>query len=514
MSGLVGRTWTPIKPSTEFDTAAGAAMFHGAKRLTSSERALAASKAKEQVHFDPQRRLAKSRDHLLTDERLRQQTLTQIDFISYIPKEEIDLNLVDDQEPLRDIAEVDDVQEEQANAKIIATMAPPALPTTPRKKRKLEIPSSHSPPDSPFSPYNMENPEGPKSPLVSKTEQLLSKSALNSETIQGIKRHPKRTVRSSVSWESEDNLLRLQSPFPNGQNIPEDARAGGLVSGNYSGAQDASFEEESNGIIAKRAEGDVVFPEETLEKPTGDISGAAVKIKIRDSDDEEDSEHDYDFGPETQAMVNNIDLASLSESFSEDRTSPPLPLQGVNIVSASCTTIDGADAGKKEPVSNGAKKGARQLDFDGESTTGMSCRTGSNASSQTCGHLALDDHETEDPHIQLADTVSEADSESSHSRPSASLSGISTSTTSSQATLQGAEAQPTSATPSAHIKSPALRSTNLDMWVNSSARTGLVSTRIYDFETASQLLPESLMNDSLPLPPDFSQESFDEEDYP
>jgi hypothetical protein len=481
-------------------------MPHDAKKPASNERAPAAPGAKEQVQFNPQQRHAKSRGYLILNKRLRQQTLTQIDFVSYGPKEEPDLNLIEDGESLRDIVEDDQVREEQAIAKT-TTVEPPTLPTTPRKKRKVEIPSSHSPPDSPFSPNNVEDLQGPKSPLIMKTEQLLFKSSSKPETVHGVQWYPASRVRSSVSWENDESQLSLASLLPS-QNTSEDVGAGGSVARGHSEVQGTRFEEElDGGATISRVQDNLMPSETTLEMPINGVSRAVVRTEIRDSDDEGNSETDYDFGPETQAIVDDMGLTCLPKSPSEDRISSPPVVR--KIESDLRTTIDYTDAGEAESVVDGTREKVRQVAFGEAFTTVKLHRTESDASPRTCGSSAT--HEAEDAQIQPILGMPKPDCGPFQSQSSVPLSGASTSTT-SKAILRSSEIQPTLSVPTAHIESPPTsQPVDLETWVDDCTRTERISTGTYDFETASQLLPESLMNDSLPLPPDLPLGFFDED---
>ncbi|KAI9776862.1 MAG: hypothetical protein M1839_009310 [Geoglossum umbratile] len=478
-------------------------MPRGTKRLASSEKTTITPKAKERVQFS---RRSKSRSHIY---HLRQQTLTQIDFVSYIPTEDVDLNPIDDEEPLGYNIEENSAKVEQADVKTTAKMAPSVVPSTPRKKHKLEIPSSHSPPDSPYSPNNTENPRRSVSPLAAKAKQLLPKSTPRLETTLGARLLPTLMLGSNVPWESGENLPPPLPPLSGSRGISSDARAEGSIAIRHPTVGVAAFEEESGGAIASHMGSNSKPLGKTLGRSVGGTSAAVAKTEIRGSD-EEDSESDYDFGPETQAMVDNMDFAFLSEPFSGDETSPPRCAQevGVDVGFAPQPTTGRVDAGMTTSANSRTKK-TKRVSFK-EVTTAELCEVGSDTSLQTCGHSLTCVCETEDACIRLRTDTPKRDNGSSRSQYSALLSRKYTSAA-SEKTLHDTNVQPTSASPPAHIKSPTSRPTSLDVWIDDYTRAGRASRRIYEFESASQLLPESLMDNSLPLPPGFSQEAFDED---
>jgi hypothetical protein len=475
-------------------------MPRSTKRLASSERTLAAPEMVERIRFNRKGGRGKPRGYINQDERLRQQTLTQIDFVSYIPMEEADLNLIEDEEPLKVHLEEDSTKVEQANAKTSAKIALPAVPTTPRKKRKLEIASSHSPPDSPYSPGSRGSPQKSMSPLATRAQQLLSKSSsgLGGTTLD-VKLPSALVVGRSIPRGIEDtgDGIPLSLPsLPTCQDI-----SGGTETGSPAAARNALDEavtfEETDRVTISRIEGDGKPLGERPKKP----ADALAKTEIRGSDDE-DSETDYDFGPETQVVADNMDLAYLSEPLSSDKTS--LPKHALEVSPDSASQIPGhTDAEVTKCTNDGIIK-AKQVSFT-ESTTIEFHGEKPGTPSQTCGHPDPDDCGTEDARIQP-----EGGDEHNHSQDSPLSENH---TTGSEGTWHDIDVQSTSILPPAHTESLASRSTSPDIWTDNHTQAGNASEGDYDFELASQLLPESLMNDSLPLPPGFSQEFLDEEDY-
>ncbi|KAH0551411.1 hypothetical protein GP486_007375 [Trichoglossum hirsutum] len=381
-------------------------MPYDAKEPISCERTPAAPGAEEQAQSNPQLGHAKPPGYLLLKKRLRQQTLTQIDFVSHVPKageeEEADLNLIGDEEASGDIVEGDHpaaARKEQA-----AALAPP---TTPRKKRRLEVPSSHSPPDSPFSPVGVQSP---KSPLAVKTAQLPPSPGPG--TAKGVQ----RGAGSGVAWEIEDSQFSLVSLLPDGQDAPEDAAVARPE------AQDTRPEQDADSGATTQG---------GLERPDAPHETPAV-AEIRDSDDETD----YDFGPETQALA----LAYLPD---------PPPSPGAS--DSPATAPD--DAAVESPVQPAVKE----------------------------------DHSVaSSPGSRRAEDPPRAD----HNQPS-------------PATPPGSASQ---TQPECIEATPPPLDTETD--------AAHVQPFDFFFETPSQLLPASLMNDSLPLPPpaDFSFFFSDEED--
>src|SRR5579862_3021174 len=269
-------------------------MPRSTKRLASSERAIAAPEVVEHIRFNRKGGHGKPRGSIRQDERLRQQTLTQIDFVSYIPMEKADLNLIENEEPLGVHPEEDSAKVEQANAKASAKIAPP---TTPRKKRKLEVPSSHSPPDSLYSPDSKESPQKPMSPLATRAQQLLTKSLSGLGTTLDIKLSPTPVVGSGILRGIEDIGDGVPLPLPSlsaYQDVSRGAGTGSPAATCNAPVETVTFEEETDRVIMSRLEGDGQLLGETLKKS----ADALAKTEIRGSDDE-DSETDYDFGPET-----------------------------------------------------------------------------------------------------------------------------------------------------------------------------------------------------------------------
>ncbi|KAI9765428.1 MAG: hypothetical protein M1840_007386 [Geoglossum simile] len=463
-------------------------MPRSTKRLASSESTLDASEVVEHIRFNRKSGRGKSRGYINQNESLRQQTLTQIDFVSYISMEEADLNPIEDEEPLGSHLEEDSAKVEQANAKTSANIAPLTVPTTPRKKRKLEIPSSHSPPDSPYSPDSKETRRKPVSPLATRAQQLTKSSSL--ETNLGVKPPQTLVAGGSIFREIGGIGDNIPLPVPSLSDCQDISKGGGVVSPASAccvAVEAVSFEEETGSVTISRTEG-------------SGKADARAKTEIRGSDDE-DSETDYDFGPETQVVVDNIDLTCFSESFSDDKTPSPKHTYEVNLDSISKMTSQ-TDEEELKSSNDGVNK-AKQVSFK-ESTTIEIHGMGSGKSSQTYGHPNTDGCRTEDACIQP-----EGGNRSNHSQhPPLSEKH----TAGFGGTSDNNDVQSTSISPPVHSEAQASRPTSLDIWMDNYTRAGKASEGVYEFESTSQLLPESLMGDSLPLPPGFSREFFDEDD--
>ncbi|KAI9682400.1 MAG: hypothetical protein M1817_000454 [Caeruleum heppii] len=176
------------------------------------------------------------RTPLFSAARTRQQTLTQIDFVSRLPIDDLDVDHLEEEwqkinkkgEATKSITEPhqenhltekgkeeDHVNGEDHRHKVDSTAQTQDLGfvrrssrhrRTPQQNRTLEIPSSQSPADSPSPTNRQRKTQSPRSPLKDRSCNTRPLS-LKSPTKNYLRRVPKLEMQSSVSWENEGSQV-------------------------------------------------------------------------------------------------------------------------------------------------------------------------------------------------------------------------------------------------------------------------------------------------------------------
>ncbi len=312
-----------------------------------------------QAHFPSRRRSINATKPTPTNSRTRQQTLTQIDFVSrYVPQDDaVDLNYIEDETPRKrrktkgtpaEDASAIPKTRKRPNVKVephgaakdpIETAATPTIkaskrrrvkmedniengeiegvatkrstrsrkqttpakddtepPKTPIIAHKVEIPSSQSPADSPQQIFKKPPLPNPlRLPLKAKSANMRNPLLTRSEPRRAPGWHPKLEIKSSVSWENEDS-----------QPVLAPLASTGVENQNVWVREMASQIADKLRAEWEGKQSDTPRSTYETEGPKQPIRTASVldrqvwdwskRTEVRDSDDEEEEEEDADNG--------------------------------------------------------------------------------------------------------------------------------------------------------------------------------------------------------------------------
>ncbi|KAI4133522.1 MAG: hypothetical protein LQ347_002163 [Umbilicaria vellea] len=297
----------------------------------------------KQAHFIPRNRTVTPKNLSLLTPRTRQQTLTQIDFVSRYPSdhEDDDLDYCEDEasrarkrrktvaevQPVNNVERMatrasakrlepssEDLEEmrptqldqdpPQSSSSLVVT-APVSLPPprTPEGIRKMEIPSSQSPADTPLSIRSRASARSiSRSPLKQRSTNLLMQRPLPPDTKKGIGVAPKLEVEDTYECESSRST---RSPSARQQSTGE------YVAGGASFLRLMDHAELYEGNMQEKDAGDPMNMEipDTETTDMADSSAAervSIKSEVADSSDEGDDvgdEDDFNVGNDTQAAL-------------------------------------------------------------------------------------------------------------------------------------------------------------------------------------------------------------------
>ncbi|MCJ1224375.1 hypothetical protein MMC12_001020 [Toensbergia leucococca] len=481
-----------------------------------------------QAHFSSRNKFTSLRNPSLSTPKTRQPTLTQIDFVSYTPnqvEEDIDLGYEyekvsqktkrrktmpaetrahaapsrrskrrkvqqsikaeeDPEEEIKPLAQdIFKTSRPKPNAPEVL-MPPP--PKTPRTTRKKEIPSSQSPPDTPFSAHRRRSVRTiSRSPLKEKSANPHVRTPAHSNVKKRISWAPKLEVADSLGSTSGVSQLsgqvlapyRLDSAIIESKIIPERA---------------------SLGIIG--------------------IRGQRNKTEVCDSDgeftDENAEDGAFDIGRKTQAVYSSMDIPS--SSFDDQIYSALVKSESSSTDSlVSSNPADPATRPTHE-IDNPATQPSKPDSLPNPSLSAHSPHIGSD-SQEASAQLTRDLHRLTQPFLQDQDSQydptlqlfppSLKDSIQEEEQPQNPTEDPSLPPPSSNPISQATTADLTQ--PTQPLPPPPLVLSSPRLERDSLVEEEWDGVRLTD----SQLLPDSLMGDSLPMPPMLffsSQESLEE----
>ncbi|KAI9712488.1 MAG: hypothetical protein M1812_006904 [Candelaria pacifica] len=561
------------------------------KRRSNTGQVYASVFTPEQIHFKPQSRTVSALKGFGPSKSTRQQTLTQIDFISRgVPVEDdvaLDFEELEEQpkrkrskrhhepsrmQPMERVAQANGHPESSAAHKVEAweefsggSRIKKEAPTTPHKPRVLEIPSSQSPPETPFSTKSTKSVRSPtRSPLKEKSTnpRALPRHPLRSNT--GNRGYPKLEVKSTLPWERDDSensslstasdcadLCKILS-FSNQQEIPVGSESRefnrqlpthvstdlGLLKKHvkHRGAsspvqvksqiQDSDEEEDEDsedGFRASQELGsrvrspelgcEVTLSEDTPKSAFSSVLDVAAVIP--DDLQSEIQTTEFDPGQDTQGLLESVDLSS--SALDQDESLPVYPLDTNATTNNLCSKAQTPNSSNPHAASSPHR-----------SSSPPNLRSESEELSAQLSNDILQYTQLQPWQNSLGSPINTPSSQHSSPLHPTSPSEISHESYKSASSRLTRDAHPSQATTvditqpsrqipqqthssSPHSSSPLQTPTRL------TPKRGSVeierSKIAFDqgMLTMSQLLPDSLMQDSLPLPPLWSQESFDED---
>ena len=314
------------------------------ERRRSSGRVYAKAGVTKQVHFPPRTRKVSTRDYPSSTRKTRQQTLTQIDFVSRIVPDEENLDLepikleevgIEEKSPQRKRRktvhglptsrvqtraarrealkqeEYENNSEEQARNWVQNDSSPPVKatmqpPSTPKRYMKREIPSS-SPLNGPLSTQSRRSIS--RSPLKEKSSNMWSLQLPYLSTEKAIYQAPKLEVRDTYGSENMCSEISTQAPSPS-INILDSAISLKQTSTETTSARQSSDENLRRMISQASKENS------PITKPSG-----RYNLPISDSDEENDTDdsenEEFKIGLETQAIFAETTSTSTHDPLSE-----------------------------------------------------------------------------------------------------------------------------------------------------------------------------------------------------
>lgn len=330
-----------------------------------------------QTHFTPRNRTVASRVYTLSAPRTRQQTLTQIDFVSRVPADEEgeDLDYIFEDAPrLRKRRKTmpDTVSAPTAQAKKTrstkrkaarndrledggtavenepgeaSTQTEPGIstntamppPKTPRKTIKTEIPSSQSPATTPLSIQSRPSTRHQsRSPLKAKSTNIRNSPSVHARTIKKISWTPRLEVKDTFDDENEAPQAIL--PIERSEsNLTEGVSEHDFASNNPSGGTFTIPNSRSDSGLSLSKESEAATCEVPTTQPT-----QPIKTEVRDSDSEgeEDDldEEDFGAGADTQAALDHVEILVSSSSNEPSLCSDPIDEQPHSISADADTT--------------------------------------------------------------------------------------------------------------------------------------------------------------------------------
>lgn len=568
----------------------------------------------KQAHFTPRNRTVTPKNLSLSTPRTRQQTLTQIDFVSRYPsdQEADDLDYIEDEVPRarkrrKTVAEVQPVNNVERRAtrasakrlepssEDLEEMGPTQLdedppqsspphvdtapvsmppPRTPKRIRKLEIPSSQSPADTPLSMRSQATARSTsRSPLKQRSTNLLMQRPLPPGTKKGIGVTPKLEVEDTYEYESSRST---RSRSARQQSTEEYVAAGApfLMLMDHPELYEENMQEKDAGALMNM---EIPDTETTDMAVSSAAECKSIKSEVADSSDEGDdvgNEDDFNVGNDTQAALGAFGiLSSQSRNQTQQQSTEPEEDKEVSLgrdetaVGFASSRHDDANSeiGQQQPEkpTSGSGSSARITSSPHFQHTSIPASQGSTSpnisppkdplfsrteSEEASDQLTNDLVRLTQPHLVL-ETESQFqsawrdyspprnshDSERDHSDQEHPP--IPSDPPSSDLPLQVRPSQATtvdvtqSSPHSARMQRSPLRFRTQPRRLRSQLqppeqvsssppppRGVLSSSPVKDVELAwdgerltdSQLLPDSLMNDSLPAPPPLTQESLDE----
>lgn len=307
----------------------------------------------KQTHFTPRNRTVAPRSQSCSTPKTRQQTLTQIDFVSRVPAEEEDDDLdyiFEDvprsrkrrktmPEPVsaskakarktrstkRKAASNDSlkeggalVEDEQAEALMQTepqtstnTVMPP--PKTPRKIVKTEIPSSQSPAATPLSIQSRRSTRNKsRSPLKDKSTNIRNTPSVHPRNVKKLSWTPRLEVQDTFDDENEATQAMFQIQRS------ESNRTEGISE------HDFAYSNPSGGGITmanSRSNSGLSLSQKSATATYGVHAGQQtqiIKVEARDSDSEGEDDNpeddDYNAGADPQAALDHAEVPVSSSS--------------------------------------------------------------------------------------------------------------------------------------------------------------------------------------------------------
>ncbi|MCJ1245339.1 hypothetical protein MMC30_002543 [Trapelia coarctata] len=330
------------------------------RKRRSTARAYETIDRPKQTHFTPRNRTVAPRPQSLSAPRTRQQTLTQIDFVSRVPAEDEDDDLdyifedalrsrkrrktmpetvsapkaqAEKTRSTKRKAESNDrpgkagttLEDEQVEASMqtepqTSTNTVMAPPKTPRKIVKTEIPSSQSPTTTPLSIQSRRSTRNEsRSPLRDKSTNIRNTPSVHGRSI---KKFSWLEVQDTFDDENEASQAMVQV------HSSESNRTGGISEHDFAysnpfGAgitipnsmSDSGLSRSQNPVAATS-----VLP---ITQPT-----QIIKVEVRDSDSEGEEidleDDDYDAGADTQVALDQAEILVSSSSNEPSLHSDPI----------------------------------------------------------------------------------------------------------------------------------------------------------------------------------------------
>ncbi|KAI9818808.1 MAG: hypothetical protein M1827_007628 [Pycnora praestabilis] len=558
-------------------------MDPSSKRRRLSERSHQSNPRPERAYSTPQTRLNSSKLPYSIP-RTRQQTLTQIDFVSWVVPQEndIDLNYVEEEDlPRRkrkkpQSSETLNRRATRASARGVSTgndggldisskesesenAGMPPSPSaskvkvesaiTPQKVRICEVPSSQSPPETALSLRSQRSLRSlSRSPLKEKSGNVRFLPPSPLKWKERPLSHPRLLVKSSLPWENDSSEGSISSIHSDNQDCLVTLRnESATAAGSHYVCTPASAHQETP-QPSTHVEKEHEEPEDLHAASSSPTAQKTAKFEIQDSADEGDeedletldkhesqigvntdqpklwshgvlgdvesrafreessSEDERDCGQETQAVLNHIGLPSARGVL------PYLGLEQDQDIHHDEQSKHVSDYGGSE-----SQEAAAQLQGDFLQSTQL-------PPWPPVSHFVSSQLQPEE--VLQKQQLSTSEGDSFHTTSTALVSiqqaRLRPSQVSTQDITQASSHPREQAQIEAHLpsssslpsSSPPIPpfSTHQLSWNDSLGKSPNKEV-IYDAEllTTSQLLPESLMVDSLPPPPPWTQETLDEE---
>ena len=295
----------------------------------------------------------------LSARQTRQQTLTQIDFVSVLtPPDDVDLDYLDDiqarpkkrRRTLHDGAPSPVARPREEGREGATVQSSPAvsqaikaeLPRTPRHTRRSEVPSSQSPPDS-LSPVKREPVRSPLSDVSGNTWRPAS-------TRKGVAgRNPKLEIEGGLSRENKDRQLVSKLKLSRGPSAAAVRRSPRRIRRLVIQDSEAESDCSSSG-------------EEEADRGPSHATRAVAAT--------------YAFGPETQAVVDSLELTPEDLALQDELLQPAgLPHPGRDLPRSSPQHSQVAASRQLEDALLQSTQSAPQLPVPPTSTTRFSQAT-------------------------------------------------------------------------------------------------------------------------------------------
>ncbi|MCJ1256257.1 hypothetical protein MMC24_004078 [Lignoscripta atroalba] len=347
------------------------------RKRQSAGQAYQTVQASRQTRFTPRNRTVSSKNLSPSARKTRQQTLTQIDFVSrFVPEDdEVDLAYVHDEAPrptkrrktVAESATPSRVQTRAARrlvvkegdnerparstdpearyaklstapARSVKESIPP--PETPRTVRKVEIPSSQSPADTPMSTQSGKSiPTNFRSPLKERSTNVVVQRGIPSAG-KAIRQIPILEIQDTYDVDNED----IQMPSQAGSHGLQSSGSNTFRKQPLLISPGTGDNRDIDSISTNTKEATYPASGTHLSESSLDRLTQTIKSEIRDSDSDEDSENiqddDFEVGPETQFALMRAASSPLSLRAEEDLN---LPDRGADANYSAAETIPVAE---------------------------------------------------------------------------------------------------------------------------------------------------------------------------